>query len=283
MKRNSFFNNRIAALGTMHQKEKVMAPLFRKELGITISVPKKFDTDMFGTFTLDTKRPADQKQTAILKAEAAMKLLDLDIGIASEGSFGPHPTIPFATVNTEIVVFIDSKLDLKVFGGSIEPVTYAQNTMANNLDEVMKFAKLIDFPKHGLVIRKAEKNYQDMIKGITSKTELAEVATRLLAKYNKLWLETDFRAHANQSRMLNIKKATIDLISNLNRHCPNCTMPGFHRIAPKAGLPCETCNRPTGLPLYEVYRCDLCHFTQDIMFPSEKQSAYAGYCDYCNP
>jgi len=283
VKQNNLFANRVAALGTKHQKEKVIAPLFKKELAITVKVPKDLDTDKFGTFTLETKRTGDQKETAILKATAAMQLLGLDIGIASEGSFGPHPAMPFGNVNTEIVVFVDKKLGLKVFGGSIEPVAYARNIVANNLSEVMDFAKRIDFPQHGIVVRKAEKDYRDMVKGITTTTELKETAERLLGKYGVVWLETDFRAHVNQTRMKNIKKATEDLIANLHRLCPNCRLPGFHRIAPKPGLACENCGSPTDQPLYDVYSCDSCNFAQDIIYPNEKKTAYAGYCDYCNP
>jgi len=283
MRHTQVFNNRIAALGTMHQKQKVIAPLFKKQLGITVKVPDNLDTDRFGTFTLDKKRSGNQKETAIIKAKAAMELLGLDIGIASEGSFGPHPAIPFANVNIEVVVYIDTKLSLQVFGGSIEVTNYAHNTTATSLEEVLDFAERIDFPKHGIVMRKAEKNYSKMIKGITSMKELTESAQQLLGKHKSIWLETDFRAHVNQTRMKNIKKATEDLIANLNRQCPECSMPGFHRIAPKPGLPCETCGLPTDTPLYDVYACDICKYTQDIIYPSGKKTAYAGYCDYCNP
>ena len=277
------FKDRMAALGTMHQKEKVIAPLFDKELGVKILVPKDLDTDEFGTFTMDKKRTGSQKETAIHKAKAAMELLNLNIGIASEGSFGPHPAVPFGIANVELVVFIDNKLGLEIFGGHIEVVSYAQNTTAHTMDEVLKFARDINFPKHGIVIRRSDKNYGDMVKGIVNKEDLVKIATGLLKKHKSIWLETDFRAHVNQSRMKNIELATINLIENIKRECPNCQSLGFHKISPKPGLPCEQCGRPTDIPLYDVYVCDKCSFTKDIIYPSQKESAYAGYCDYCNP
>ncbi len=275
--------NRIAALGTMHQKQKVIAPLFKKKLGIVVKVPDDFDTDKFGTFTMDKKRTGSQKETAIIKAKAAMESLDLDIGIASEGSFGPHPSVPFGIANVELVVFIDKKLDLEIYGGYIEIVNFAHNTIAYTIDEVLIFAQKIDFPKHGIVMRRSDKDYGDMVKGIVSKDELIETATRLLKTNKSVWLETDFRAHVNQSRMRNIELATIDLIENIKRLCPSCHSSGFHKISPKPGLPCEQCGRPTDIPLYDVYECDKCSFKKDIIFPNQKESAYAGYCDYCNP
>ncbi len=280
---STLLNSRKAALGTKHKKEQVIAPLFMKELGIEVLVPTDLDTDKFGTFTLDKERPANQKETAIIKAKAAMELLNLDLGIASEGTFGPHPAAPFGITNTEIVVFIDNKLGLEIFGGHVEIVSYAQNTTANNLEEVLEFADNINFPKHGIVIRSSEKKYKNMVKGIVTKDNLIEIATNYLEKYKSIWLETDFRAHVNKSRMKNIEVATKDLIENIKRLCPSCNTPGFHRISPKPGLPCEQCGRLTDIPLYDVYECDKCKFTQDVIFPHQKKTAYAGYCDYCNP
>ena len=277
------FKDRTAALGTMHQKEKVITPLFKKELGVKILVPKNLDTDKFGTFTMDKKRTGSQKETAINKAKAAMELLNLDIGIASEGSFGPHPALPFGIANIELVVFIDKKLGLEIFGSHTEVASYAHNTTAHTIDEVLKFALDVNFPKHGIVIRRSDKDYGDMVKGIVKKEELIKTATGLLKKHKSIWLETDFRAHVNQSRMKNIELATIDLIENIKRECPNCQSLGFHKISPKPGLPCEQCGRPTDIPLYNVFVCDKCSHTKDIILSNQKETAYAGYCDYCNP
>lgn len=280
---DTLFAGRKAALGTKHKKERVIAPLFLKELGIKVEVPKDFDTDKFGTFSLETPRLGDQKQTAVLKARAAMSALGLDIGIASEGTFGPHPQMPFGTANTEIVVFIDNKNGLEIYGGNVEAVSYAQSCTASSLKEVLSFAERIDFPNHGVVVRPGEKKHKGMVKGIVGYEELELAATRLLAKHRNIWLETDFRAHVNESRMKHIALATQDLIGNIKRLCPECKTPGFHRIAPKPGLPCEQCGLPTDLALYNVYECSECAYQKEDKLPHKKQTAYAGYCDYCNP
>ena len=60
----------------MHQKQSVIAPLFKKDLGIVVRVPDDLNTDVFGTFTLDKERLGTQKEAAIGKAKAAMELLD---------------------------------------------------------------------------------------------------------------------------------------------------------------------------------------------------------------
>lgn len=85
---------RQAVIGTMHGKEAVIGPRL-SALGLTSLVPENFDTDRFGTFTGEVKRVGTQLEAARQKARAAMAATGAPIGVASEGSFGPHPAIPF--------------------------------------------------------------------------------------------------------------------------------------------------------------------------------------------
>jgi hypothetical protein len=71
---NSLFENRIAVLATIHQKEKAIAPLLESELGMKAIVPAQFDTDRFGTFTREVKRPVTQVEAARLKARETLNL-----------------------------------------------------------------------------------------------------------------------------------------------------------------------------------------------------------------
>ena len=45
----SYFKNRTAVIANKHNKERVMAPILEKALGLKIIVPKEIDTDQFGT------------------------------------------------------------------------------------------------------------------------------------------------------------------------------------------------------------------------------------------
>lgn len=276
-------NTSHAALGTKHHKEQVIAPVFLKELGITVEVPANFDTDAFGTFTLEIPRLGTQKETAVKKARAAMTALGLDVGIASEGAFGFHPLILNGTANIEIVVFIDDRNGLEIYGSNVAPAPYALSRLVSNIDEVVVFAASIDFPMHAIVLRPAEKKYQGMVKGIVTFEELKAAATSLLLKHKTIWIETDLRAHMNESRMMSIAKATRDLAENIKRLCPKCDVPGFHKTGSKPGLPCESCGQPTDTFMIDVYTCEWCVYQQELKYPSDKKTAYAGSCDYCNP
>ena len=95
----SIYNNRVAILATMHNKEKVISPLLKEHLGINLIVRKGLNTDIFGTFTREIKRPDTQIITARLKAKKALEMDDEKIAVASEGSFAPHPLIPYIYAN----------------------------------------------------------------------------------------------------------------------------------------------------------------------------------------
>ena len=109
------FHDRLVVIATMHRKELAIAPILQTSLGVRVTVPQNFDSDLFGTFTRDIDRPANQIETAELKARKALELIDADLAIASEGSFFPHPMlgIPF---NREIVFLMDQKHNFSVYG-----------------------------------------------------------------------------------------------------------------------------------------------------------------------
>ena len=108
------FKGRKLLIATKHDKEKVIAPILEKELGVTCFVAENFDTDVLGTFTGEVERKDDPITTARNKCLMAMELNNCDLAIASEGSFGPHPAIFFVHADDEMLLFIDKKNDLEI-------------------------------------------------------------------------------------------------------------------------------------------------------------------------
>jgi hypothetical protein len=89
------FQNRKIIIATKHEKEQVIAPILEKELGVNCFVDETFDTDALGTFTGEIERELDPISTVREKCLRAMKANNCDLGIASEGSFGAHPSMFF--------------------------------------------------------------------------------------------------------------------------------------------------------------------------------------------
>ncbi|MBD1913549.1 hypothetical protein NDI52_04325 [Leptolyngbya sp. PL-A3] len=276
------FANRMAVIATMHRKEEAIAPILH-QLGIQTRVPQAFNTDQFGTFTRDIKRPADQLQTAKLKIQQALELTGETLGIASEGSFGPHPFLPMLPLNRELVVLVDQESGLELVGEATSTETNFSHASITNLEQAWEFARKVGFPSHGLVVMPEPESSEHIYKGITDETELEELAGWMLARFGQIHLETDMRAMMNPTRMGAIAQATQDLVRKLQQHCPQCDYPGFDVVQRKPGLPCGLCGMPTELPVTAIYQCKQCQFTQAKPDPTSPDVADPAQCPYCNP
>lgn len=287
MQYQELFSDRLAVIATMHHKEKVIAPLLAQELGIRVIVPQGFNTDMFGTFTREIKRPAQQIATARLKAQKALEITGESLAIASEGSFTPHPLVPYIYANREIVILLDKTNDLEIIGEEFSTETNFNHQVVDNLEDAYEFAHKIGFPQHGIVIwfEVAENLQPEIIKGINTEENLIDAVKFALVNSpnQKIHLETDMRAVYNPTRMKNIAKATQNLLHKISSCCPQCQTPGFEITERIPGLICESCHMPTELTRAVVYKCQKCGFREEKLFPNGQEFANPAQCMYCNP
>ena len=269
----------------MHEKERVIAPLLEKHLGVEIIVPKNFNSDQFGTFTRDIKRTGNQLEAARAKLERAMKDLGVDLGVSSEGSFGAHPSMPFIQSNLELLLFIDKKSGYEIRGHHRTSETNMDGQYVTSIEEALKFAKKIGFPDHGIILRKSENGKLGIHKNIQTKEMLIETVGKMLSGIftKKIFIETDMRAHKNPTRMKAIAKSTEDLINNIASLCPQCHAPGFVVIDFEKGLKCSLCGLPTDLPTNDIYKCSVCNHKEKRPVTLYGNNADPKYCEYCNP
>ncbi|MBW4432531.1 MAG: hypothetical protein KME28_12555 [Pelatocladus maniniholoensis HA4357-MV3] len=287
MQQKTLFTNRIAVLATKHQKEKVIAPILEAELGIKIIVPDNFDTDAFGTFTREVKRPGNQIEAARLKAKKVLELTGETLAIASEGSFSPHPEIPFISSNREVLILLDQIHDLEIIGEELSTKTNHDYLVVESVEQALQFAQKVGFPEHGLIVMfdESPKHSTEVIKGIITEAKLIEAVNFVLknSSTGKAHVETDMRAMYNPTRMKNIAKATHNLLKKINNCCPKCSTPGFEINKIIRGLPCALCYLPTSLTRAVIYECQKCGFTQEELFPYGNEYAEPVNCNYCNP
>jgi len=277
------FEGRSIIIATKHQKESVIAPILEKELGVSCFVDETFDTDVLGTFTGEIERELDPISAAREKCLQAMKLNNCDLGIASEGSFGPHPSIFFASADDEFLIFIDGKNNIEIIVRELSTSTNFNAKHIQTQNELLEFATQAGFPKHGLILRKSKDENTDIHKGITDVEILKKTFERLHSKYKSVYAETDMRAMYNPTRMNVIKNATHKLVAKIISICPQCQMPGFGIVDAKKGLQCSLCGLPTNSTLSYLYVCQHCTFTKEQMYPNKKTTEDPAYCDYCNP
>jgi len=277
------FQGRNLVIATKHEKEKVIAPILESQLGVKCFVPSDLDTDKLGTFTGEVDRKEDSITTARNKCLMAMGLTNCDLAIASEGSFGSHPTIFFAAADDEFLVLIDKKNNIEISARELSLETNFNGSEIKTIDELKEFAVKSNFPSHGLILRKSKDDLNEITKGITDEKLLNKTFFELIKNYGTAYIETDMRAMFNPSRLKVIEKTTKKLVEKIKSLCPNCDTPGFGIVDRKAGLRCEQCNFPTRSTLSYIYNCQKCNYKREVEFPNGKKTEDPMYCDICNP
>lgn len=277
------FKGRKLVIATKHNKESVIAPLLEQHLGVKCFVPDDFDTDTLGTFTGEVERNGNALETARKKCLLAMEQTNCDLGIASEGSFGPHPTIFMAHADDEFLIFIDKKYNLEIMVRELSLDTNFNAATIDSFQNLVNLVKTVGFPEHAVILKIAEKEVTSVVKGIQSWELLNDSYKILSANNSQVVAETDMRAMYNPTRMKVIEKATQKLVDKIKHLCPECNTPGFGVVKTKPGLPCEWCNSPTNSTKSHIYQCQKCNFELEKLYPNDKKTEDPMYCDRCNP
>lgn len=269
----------------MHRKEQAIAPILMAELGMQVRVPEEFDSDLFGTFTREVARAGSQVEAAKQKALRALEVTGEDLGLASEGAFGPHPAMPWMACDREVVLLCDRTSGLEIIGEALSCETNYRQQKITAVAEAFQFAQEVGFPDHGLVVMPDanQSPKQAIYKGITTEQQLEAAIERTLAENGSAWIETDMRALYNPTRMKVIAQATHNLVEKICRTCPQCNWPGFDICQRIPGLPCALCGTPTLLLHSLRYGCQHCGHQITLPFPEGRTHADPGQCEYCNP
>lgn len=277
------YERRELVIATMHKKEDAIAPVLEKVLGVNCIVPKNIDTDQFGTFSGEIERKSSPLEAARMKCYKAMDLTGCDLAVASEGSFGPHPSMFFIPADDELLVLIDKKNNIEIVARELSTETNFNAKEINSIDELKSFAAFVKFPSHALILKVESQQYQQFIKGISDWEILYQKYFELSSLGHKIFAETDMRALYNPSRMSVIQKATQKLVKKIKSICPQCKTPGFGITDHRDGLPCSLCGFKTRSTLSYISVCQKCSYTKEDFYPNGKTEEDPMYCDMCNP
>ena len=275
------YKDKFVLLASKHKKEQAIEPIFREKMGCYIYV-EDIDTDQFGTFTGEIPRPLSAYETCILKAKHAANEKNYVLSIASEGSFGPHPSNPFIPHAHEIMVFVDLENDWVIAEQLVTPNTNYK-MMTIHPDTILdSFMESVHFPSHALTLQSGDRQHV-LEKGITSLDKLRSSLELGFKRYNELFIATDMRAMMNPTRMQTLTDLAEKLALRITRSCPRCGIPGFGFKSVSGHLPCSLCGNETQMYRHEDWRCIRCDYQEQRSRKDQFIVADPTHCDYCNP
>ncbi len=273
-----------AVLATKHDKLPLIAPPLEAAVGLRVEAVA-VDTDALGTFTGDILRQGSPLDTAIAKARLGMNAAGRPLGLASEGSIGPDPSMPLVHSDREIVVLVDDKKGIVVWESHSSWDVVASSTSVGPDEDLGLFLSQARFPGHLLIVRPNCGALHPIHKGIASLAHLTAAVAECAAAATdgSARVETDLRAHACPSRRAVIAVAAERLANRVAARCPACGAPGWGRIDVLRGVPCAWCGTEVPRPRAEIDGCVDCEHRRTRSIVSAEVRADPGECPYCNP
>ena len=277
------YTGRAAVLATKHDKFPLIAPPLAA-IGLEV-VAVAVDTDRLGTFTGEIPRPGSPLDTAIAKARLAMAATGSSLGLASEGSIGPHPATPLLTVDVELVFLVDDDRDIIVWAAATGTDTMAAAQVVAQGHDPTGLTGRFDLPHHAVIVRPNQGPATPVFKGLRHPADIdAAVAACAAASPDQLArLETDLRAHHCPSRRPVIRLAAERLAARLAARCPICASPGWGRIDIVTGVPCDWCATLVDDIRAEIDGCPACGHRSERATVTPGATADPGRCPRCNP
>ena len=266
-------------LVTQHHKEQAIFPVLRKN-GIDQTSVLNADTDQLGTFSGEIPRILSIEQTLLEKCKLVSNQFPTAIFLATEGSFGPHPVIPWISHHQESFLLWDRSTDAIFFHHFNSNSTNFQVGTIRSKQQLVEFCSRSKFPSHAIILKSTQGNHPQIYKGLQNWEEVFEIWDN---SNGELFAETDMRAMYNPTRMANIRIGFSAFLENLQKECPKCAYPGFFTKDVELGLPCQWCNLPTQSILFAIHRCEHCSLEEKEKHPLGKSHEDPMYCSNCNP
>ncbi len=277
------YSGRDVVLTSKHKKLELFRSHFQSQLKMNVRV-LPLDTDLLGTFSGEIERVDSPREAAIKKARMGIQASGIPFGIASEGSIGADPVIPWIQCDYELALFLDDEKGLVISESISSNEIVAATIKARIGDDLDEFLRKADFPRHHLIVRPESRVGSLVVKGISDLSSLLSAieSCSLESPTGQARIESDFRALHSPSRQSNISMAAERLARRIASLCPECHVPGWGRVDYIKGVECSGCGdiNPDKVR-QEILGCSGCGLSK----PGKVLNAVIGpaQCFSCNP
>jgi hypothetical protein len=285
---DNLLNGKLACLTSKHAKHKAVSKPLTSLTGLNVEEVAEIDTDQLGTFSGEVERQGSPSTVVLKKARLGAEKRAVRFGLATEGSFGPHPSMPFIPSHLEVVGFVDLETAATI---TEHHMTTKTNFSARDIapeEDATRFLKSVQFPSHGVIVRSATPKSSGDVKLFKGIQDYDEVRRAVLESASasldgKAKIETDMRAYLNPTRQVMIRIAARKLARRLSELCGRCSYPGWGPVRNIAGLECEECGVPTRWVKFVVFGCAHCQHELEMPRTDGLLAASGDNCEICNP
>ena len=278
-----YFRRKVLHMVSRHQKQQYIEPVLASRLGFICKTVSEVDTDLLGTFSGEVARTLSPVACAREKCKRAREYVNDGYLLASEGSFGPHPTLGWVTAGEEWLLLYDIEEDAELIVRDITLDTCFLGKAIANEQQCLEFLQRVGFPNQGVIVKSSQEQSEIIFKNGSTPEEIVKNMHNMLNEKGNCYIETDMRAMFNPTRQQHLNKLAGLLADKLNSICPDCGWYGFSVTSVERGLPCSWCGTPTHSVSNEIYTCNRCNCNQNKKFPQGIQQEDPQYCNQCNP
>jgi hypothetical protein len=278
-----YFKGKVLHIVSQHQKQQYIEPVLAGRLGFICKTVSEVDTDLLGTFSGEVARTLSPIDCVREKCKRAREYVSDGYLLASEGSFGPHPTLGWVTAGEEWLLLYDIAESAELIVRDITLDTCFWREAIANEQQCLDFLQRVGFPNQRVIVKSSQEQPEIIFKNGSTPEEIVQNMNFLLYEKGNCYIETDMRAMFNPTRQQHLNKLAGLLADNLSSLCPTCRWYGFSVTSVERGLPCSWCGTPTNSVLKEIYTCKRCDWQQNNKFPQGIQQEDPQYCNQCNP
>lgn len=128
-------------------------PTLLKQLGLSLVLTHQIDTDALRTFTGEIARIGTIKEVARKKTLLGMNISGCDLGLASEGAYGPHPHLLLIPAGLEAAAFVDSRAGQELTEKMADEAPIYDHVTLTPNDDARGFLERIGFPAQRVIIK----------------------------------------------------------------------------------------------------------------------------------
>jgi hypothetical protein len=278
-----YFRGKVLHIVSRHQKQQYIEPVLTGRLGFICKTVSEVDTDLLGTFSGEVSRSLSPVDCAREKCKRAREYVSDGYLLASEGSFGPHPTLGWITAGEEWLLLYDIEEDTELIVRDITLDTCFWRQAISNEQQCLDFLQRVGFPSQRVIVKSSQEKAEFIFKNGSTTEEIVQNMRFLLNEKRNCYIETDMRAMFNPTRQQHLVKLAQILADKLNSICPACGWYGFSVTSVERGLPCSWCGTATNSVLNDIYTCKRCNWQHNKKFPQGIQQEDPQYCNQCNP